>query len=134
VEDFALSAERIRILVGQRASDMETAIANARIASDQLKLTMVEVRQAPWKILAAPTGRKELENEVLYDSVRAYASAVSDLRAAAASLDAMTQDNTRALREADRETIDRITKEVQGAFERYEKAERAFLKRWAGER
>ncbi len=34
--------------------------------------------------------RKDLENEVLYDSVRAYATAVSDLRSAAASLDSMT--------------------------------------------
>ena len=91
---------------------------------------MIEVRQAPWKILAAPTGRKELENEVLYDSVRAYATAVSDLRAAAASLDEMTQDGTRALSDLDRQTIQELNKELGGAFERYEKAEREFLKRW----
>jgi hypothetical protein len=134
VEEFTLAAERIRVLVGRRASDLEETIANARIAADQLKLTMVEVRQAPWKILSAPTGRKELENEVLYDSVRAYASAVSDLRAAAAQLNDMTADPARQLSNLDRQTIDQISKELGGAFERYEKAEREFLKKWAGER
>lgn len=134
VEEFAISAERVRVLVGRRASELEETIANARIASDQLKLTMIEVRQAPWKILARPEGRKELENEVLYDSVRAYASAVADLRAAAASLDSMTSDGSRRMTELDRQTIDEITKQLGGAFERYEQAERDFLKRWAGQK
>lgn len=134
VEEFTMAAERVRVLVGRRASDLEETIANARIAADQLKLTMVEVRQAPWKILAAPTGRKELENEVLYDSVRAYASAVSDLRAAAAQLNDMTADPARRLSDLDKQTIEQISKELGGAFERYEKAEREFLKRWTGER
>ncbi len=134
VEEFALSAEKVRVLVGKRASDLEETIANARIASDQLKLTMVEVRQAPWKILAAPTGRKDLENEVLYDSVRAYATAVADLRSAAASLDSMTQDGSRRMTDLDRQTIDEINKQLAAAFERYQKAERDFLKKWAGEK
>lgn len=134
IEDFALAAERVRVLVGRRAGDLETTIANARLASDQLKLTMVEVRQAPWKLLAAPSGKKDLENEVLYDSVRAYAAAVSDLRAAAASLNEMTQDPSRSLSELDRQTIEQLNKELGGAFERYEKTEKEFLKRWLGDR
>jgi ABC-type transporter Mla subunit MlaD len=134
VEEFALSAERVRVLVGRRASDLETTIANARLASDQLKLTMVEIRQAPWKLLAAPTGRKDLENEVLYDSVRAYAAAVADLRAAAASLDEMTQATSARLTDLDRKTIEEMNKELSDAFERYGKAEREFLKRWVGEK
>jgi ABC-type transporter Mla subunit MlaD len=134
VEEFAMSAERVRVLIGKRASDLDETIANARIASDQLKLTMIEVRQAPWKILAKPEGRKELENEVLYDSVRAYASAVADLRSAAASLNDMTQDGTRPLTDLDRRTIDEINMQLNGAFERYQKAEKDFLKKWAGEK
>jgi ABC-type transporter Mla subunit MlaD len=134
VEEFAVAAERVRLLVGRRASDLETTIANARLASDQLKLTMVEVRQAPWKLLAAPTGKKDLENEVLYDSVRAYAAAVADLRSAAASLDEMTQDPSRRLTDLDRQTIEQLNKELGGAFERYEKAEKEFLKRWIGDK
>lgn len=135
MEDFTLAAERVRVLIGRRAGDLETTIANGRLASDQLKLTMVEIRQAPWKLLAAPTGRKELENEVLYDSVRAYAAAVADLRSAASSLDAMTQTGeSRPLSELDKQTIDSITRELNGAFDRYQKAERDFLKKWAGER
>ncbi|MGE3110029.1 MAG: MlaD family protein [Phycisphaerales bacterium] len=127
--DFAQAADRIRVLVGRRATDLETTIGNARIASDQLKLTMIEVRQAPWKILAKPEGRKELENEVLYDSVRAYATAVSDLRAAAASLESITQGNGQPS-ELDRRTIDDITKAIDESFQKYQKAEAEFLSRW----
>ena len=134
VEEFALAAERVRVLAGRRASDLETTIANARLASDQLKLLMVEVRQAPWKLLSPPTGRKELENEVLYDSVRAYAAAVADLRAAATTLNEISDGDGRRLTEMDRQMIEEIRTELGGAFERYEKAEREFLKRWVGEK
>lgn len=127
--DFAQSAERLRTMVGRRAPDLETTIANARIASDQLKLTSIEVRQAPWKIFAKPEGRKDLENEVLYDSVRTYATAVSDLRAAAASLESISQGNGKPS-ELDRRTIDDISKAIEDSFKRYQKAEEDFLKKW----
>lgn len=128
-EDFAAASERLRVLVGRRATDLETTIANARLASDQLKLTMIEVRQAPWKILAKPEGRKDLENELLYDTVRAYATAVSDLRAAAASLESMTEGNGRG-GELDRRTIDDINQAIRDSFQRYQQAEGEFLKKW----
>lgn len=133
VEEFALAVERVRVLVGRRASDLETTVANARLASDQLKLLMVEVRQAPWKLFSPPAGRKELENEVLYDSVRAYAAAVADLRAAATTLNEMSQGEGRTLSDMDRRMIEEMRTELGGAFQRYENAEREFLKRWVGE-
>jgi hypothetical protein len=128
--EFARSAEKVRVLLGRRGSDIETIIANARLASDQLKLTSIEVRQAPWKIFAKPEGRKELENEVLYDSVRAYATAVADLRAAAVSLESMTGGDSKP-NDLDRRTIDEITKSIKESFERYQKAEKDFLDKWS---
>lgn len=128
--EFARSAEKVRVLLGRRGSDIETIIANARLASDQLKLTTIEVRQAPWKIFAKPEGRKDLENEVLYDSVRAYATAVSDLRAAAVSLESMTSGDGKPS-DLDRRTIDQITSTIKESFERYQKAEQDFLLKWS---
>lgn len=128
--EFASSAEKVRVLLGRRGPDIETIIANARLASDQLKLATIEIRQAPWKLLAKPEGRRDLENEVLYDSVRAYATAVADLRAAAVSLESMTSGDGKPS-DLDRRTIDEITKSIKESFERYQKAEKDFLKKWS---
>jgi ABC-type transporter Mla subunit MlaD len=132
VGEFVEALDRVNALIGRRAPDLETTLANARLASDQLKLTLTEVRQAPWKLLNKPTGRKDLENEVLYDSVRAYATAVADLRAAAASLESMSVGaGAGTPSEIDRRTIQEITADLKTAFERYQKAEKDFLARWA---
>ncbi|MFG0328153.1 MAG: MlaD family protein [Phycisphaerales bacterium JB037] len=100
------------------------ALANARLASDQLKLATAEIRAQPWRLLIRPS-TKELREQLVYDSSRAYASAVSDLRAASealqASLDAPgTQDRGR---------IAELQSELLSAFDRYQQAERDLLDR-----
>jgi hypothetical protein len=136
VDEFAALAERANSLMAESAPQLRTIVANARLASDQLKLTSAEVRAAPWKLLSKPTGRKELENEALYDAARQYALAVSDLRAASASLESVTAAQAAAdgqpTTPMQREQVDRLLSEVQAAFERYERAERAFLSRLTG--
>lgn len=133
VDDFAMMAERAGGLFAEAEPQLRTIVANARLASDQLKLTTAEVRAAPWKLLSRPTGRKELENEALYDAARQYALAVSDLRAASASLASVSEgaagDPATPMQ---REQVDRLLRDVQAAFDRYERAERAFLGRLTG--
>ena len=69
-------------------------LANARLASDQLKLTTIEVRQSPWRLLYTP-GKKELAEEYVWGAARSYAEAASDLRAASESLEqALLKSNT----------------------------------------
>jgi ABC-type transporter Mla subunit MlaD len=103
-------------------------IGNFRLASDQLKLVTVEIRRNPWRLLYRPE-TKELEAELLYDAARAYAEAVSDLRAASESLEAAaaTPDPGRTV--VDRESLESLKAQIDEAFLKYQEAERVFLQR-----
>jgi ABC-type transporter Mla subunit MlaD len=130
LDNFSTTAEEARKLIELNGPQLGLIIANARLASDQLKATAVEVRHAPWRLLYQP-GRKEFENELLYESVRTYAGAVSDLRATAATLRNVAE--TGSTTSDDTRTVDEIVADLQEAFDRYEKAEREFLDQWLQE-
>jgi hypothetical protein len=100
-------------------------MANFRLASDQLKLTMMEVRRAPWRLLYRPD-TKELQYELLYDSARAYATAVSDLRAATESLEA-AQAAGGARPATEGATIDELIDQVRRALDAYRLTEEKFV-------
>lgn len=133
MDEVVASARRLSTLLERRSPDLEQIVANGRLASDQIKLAAIEVRAAPWKLLSKPTGRKELENEVLYDSVRAYASAVSDLRSAAAALESVSASRAApgVHDPIERRSVEEVTKALHESFDRYQKAEQDFLRRWS---
>ncbi len=131
LDNFSATAEEARELLEINGPQLGLIVANARLASDQLKATAVEVRHAPWRLLYQP-GRKEFENELLYESVRTYAGAVSDLRATAATLRNVTETGTAG--PTDTRTVDQLIEDLQQAFERYEQAEREFLDQWLQKR
>lgn len=126
VDDFADVAERSDRLLRESVPQLRTTVANARLASEELKLTLAEVRAAPWKLLAKPTGRKELENEVLYDAARAYAVAVSNLKATATALESVAAADGGP---DDKEQVAALVSDLQDAFARYREAEKRFLDR-----
>jgi ABC-type transporter Mla subunit MlaD len=107
--------------IAEQAPEIRKSIANARLASDQLRLTAGEVRRTPWRLLYRPSER-ELEFELLYDAARTYASAVSDLRAASESLEELRETDA-----AEPDRAARLAGQIETAFERYEAAERRFL-------
>ncbi|MFN0010544.1 MAG: MlaD family protein [Phycisphaerales bacterium] len=119
--------ERARPVVAEAVPEIRRILANGRLASDQLKLAMVEIRRTPWRLLYQPT-RKELEEELMYDRVRTYAAAVSDLRAVSESL-AAAVDGTGSGPGSplDRNQIEAMTKDMAESFERYRQAEKQFL-------
>jgi phospholipid/cholesterol/gamma-HCH transport system substrate-binding protein len=84
---FSKSLTKLGDLITQETPDLRRTLANLRLMSDQLKLTAVEVRSQPWRLLHEPT-TKEMSSQVLYDAARSYAEAASDLRAASESLEA----------------------------------------------
>ena len=65
-----------------RMPDVSMMLANLRQATAQLKLTTLEVRRNPWKLLYTPTS-EVLEHENLYESARSYVMATSELESAA---------------------------------------------------
>ncbi len=117
VADARAAINRVDGLVAEQTPAVRKSLANARLASDQLRLTMGEVRRAPWRLLHRPAER-ELEFELLYDAARAYASAVSDLRDASESLDRLS---------AESQDITPYAQSLSEAFERYQSAEERFL-------
>ncbi|MEO1513192.1 MAG: hypothetical protein AAFU70_14060, partial [Planctomycetota bacterium] len=74
------AGEDIRELITEQSPQLRRTLANVRLVSDQAVLFFDEVRAAPWRLLQRP-GNKELGEEILYNAARAYARAVSDLRA-----------------------------------------------------
>ncbi|MBC7835947.1 MAG: hypothetical protein H7Y88_12735 [Phycisphaerales bacterium] len=127
VDDFADTAERLNTLLREQSPQIRTLMANARLASEQLKLTTVEVRAAPWKLLNPPTGRKELENEALFDAARAYASAVSDLRAVTASLEALAGDEHSQPVILSGDDAAALAEQLQHTLSQYQEEEKRFL-------
>ncbi|MBS0537017.1 MAG: hypothetical protein JSR72_23410, partial [Proteobacteria bacterium] len=108
---------------------------SATIAAQQLKLATTEIRAAPWRLLYQPT-KKELENELLYNSVRQYASSVTELRSAAEALQSVTELNASAAKNGsdsgrvNQATLDNLTAKLKASFDQYQQQERSFLERW----
>ncbi len=116
--------ERVDVLVAEQTPNLRKSLADARLAADQLKLTMGEVRRSPWKLLYRPD-TKELEFELLYDAARQYAEAVSDLRAAGEALE--SAGARAAVRGANAEELTPLVDLMKGSFEKYRAAEEKFL-------
>jgi ABC-type transporter Mla subunit MlaD len=115
-------------LLLEQAPNLRRIFANFRLAADQFRLTSVEVRRNPWRLLYQP-GTRELEAELFYDAARTYAQAVSDLREASESLEAIARADAigRVAPTVHMNTVDDVQARLQDAFRRYEQAERDLL-------
>ena len=106
-------------------SDIREALAGARQTAQQLKLTSIEVRRSPWKLLYRPK-QTELEHELLYEAARSFALAVSDLKAAAASTERLVENHADEIG-VDPEVQDRIREFLEGSINRYEDAQQRLI-------
>lgn len=113
---------RFSAMLTEEEPGVRRTLANMRLMSDQLKLTAVEVRSQPWRLLHQPT-TKEFESQVLFDSTRAYASAASDLRAAAEALQAATAPGATPTPDQVRD----LTGRLSDSYAAYHAAENALL-------
>lgn len=122
-EKAGQAVDKIAMLRDEQLPNIRRMMANFRLASDQLASTLAEVRRSPWRLLYRPENR-ELNFELLYDSARAYAAAVEDLRSTSETIESL-----RAGGVADGAArIDGLLADLQGAFERYKDAESEFLR------
>lgn len=119
------AAERVNRLIVTKSPELEEIVTSANLSAQQLKLAVGEIRASPWRLLYQP-GKKELDNELLYNSVRQYANSVSELRVASEALKAASETKS-----VDKGTLDTLTGRLQAAFERYQTQERAFMDRWS---
>lgn len=124
MESFERLASRLDTIVATESATVRRTLANARLASDQLKLATMEIRAQPWRLLVQPD-TKELQQQLLYDSARSYASALSDLRAAATALEAVTSSGAR--QGFDPTDIAVMKTELDEALARYRVAEQRLI-------
>ena len=129
MESAKATAKDVELLVAKNKPQLEGIIADATLAAQQLKLATVEIRASPWRLLYQPT-KKELENELLYNSVRQYSEAIGELRAASESLKAIADRGQSGGSMVDQKTLDAMTAKLRTAFDKYQDQERAFLDRW----
>jgi ABC-type transporter Mla subunit MlaD len=133
LDAFASAAKQADDLLASKVPELSETITAAMLAAQQLKLATIEVRAAPWRLLYQPT-RKELENELLYNSVRAYSESVSQLRTASEALKATAERAAAPGGERiDQATLDMLTQRLKESFEQYQEAEKAFMDRWVGD-
>ncbi len=124
-ELFADALDRLQMELDAELPGVREILANARLTSQQLKLTSIEVRRSPWKLLYRPS-RSELEHELLYESARSFALAVSDLKAAAESVDRVMERHGDRLAE-DPQAVDRLRDHLLDRFENYEQVQNKLL-------
>ncbi len=121
MSSFESLSTRLDTIVSTESPSIRRTLANARLASEQLKLTMMEIRAQPWRLLVQPD-TKEIQEQLLYDSARSYAEAVSDLRAASESLESTIGQGAQAPGGVE-EILDR-KKELDAAFVKYRETEK----------
>jgi ABC-type transporter Mla subunit MlaD len=134
LESFAHAARQVDDLLTTKSPEIADMITSGNLAAQQLKLATVEIRAAPWRLLYQPN-KKELENELLYNSVRAYSVAIAELHGASESLEAVSAriqaaGGDGAYSKIDQKTLDELNARLRNAFEKYKQEEKAFLDRW----
>ncbi len=117
---FSDAVSRVSTLLTEQSPNLRRTLANLRLMSDQLKLTAVEVRSQPWRLLHEPS-TKELREQVLYDATRSYAEAASDLRGAAEALESASTPGTEAT------DLAPLTAALNESLKRYRAAEQYLM-------
>jgi ABC-type transporter Mla subunit MlaD len=101
------------------------ALGRANLASQQLQLTMTEVRRSPWKVLYRPS-EKELEHELLYEAARSFAVAAADLKAASTAMQRVLDTHGDRLG-TDDALMERVSQHLMAPLENYETAQQRLL-------
>ncbi len=104
----------------------DETFADIRLAAQQMKLTATELRRGPWKLLYRPSN-DELENELLYDSVRSFAFAAADMKASATAIERVLNRHAANLGDSDPELFDMMANNLLDSMKKYEIAQQKLL-------
>jgi ABC-type transporter Mla subunit MlaD len=126
VAAFADALGEVERTISEQTPGVRRVLANLRLMSEQLKLTSVEVRSQPWRLIYQPT-RKEVETQLLYDATRSFAEAASDLRAGAEAMQALAARGGASAPGAP--DLEEVSRAIRDSLMRYQAAEEAFLER-----
>lgn len=107
------------------STNIGEVLADANLAAQQLKLTIVETRRSPWKLLYRPTA-DELEHELLYEAARSFAVAAAELRAASESVQSVLDRHGDKIA-ANEDVYRRLERNLIDSLANYEKAQQQLL-------
>lgn len=112
-------------VLSENAPVVRNALAKFKLSGDQLAATLAEVRRSPWRLIYRPDTR-DLEFELLYDSARMYAQAVSELQSSAEALKGLS-DSPSSATDAGRRSAAELLDKLRSDFEKYQEAEGEFM-------
>ncbi len=116
--------EQLEAMATTQRPILERMIANLRLASDNLKLAVVEIRRAPWRLLYQPT-EKEVDTENLYSAARSFLLAADSLETSIASLKGVVDQHGQRIDTADR-NFKRTVDKLKLSVEKFDEAEQQF--------
>jgi len=118
---FVALGERLNAEVAIAGPRLQSALADAQLMAQQLRLASIEIRRSPWRLLYRPT-TQELEHELLYEAARSFALAAGDLRGTAESLDRVLERHADRI-DADPQLAARLRTMLEQSLRRYERAQ-----------
>ena len=116
----------LSIALGYWVPQFDETLADVRLSAQQIKLTAVELRRGPWKLLYRPS-KDELEHELLYDSVRSFAFAAADMKAAATAVERILDKHAADLGDGNAALFDMMTQNLLESMQAYEAAQQKLL-------
>lgn len=116
-------AEKVVAQLGAELPGIKRTLASTRQAADSLKIGIDEIVAQPWRVLQRPS-TKELREQLVYDSARAYAQSIADVRALGETLDATVSGPD----SADPAAVQQIIAQLKQAMEDAKQAQARFEK------
>jgi ABC-type transporter Mla subunit MlaD len=119
LEVFSIGVKNVDQILQDGRFDLKQTLANMSLASQEMKLTMSEVRAAPWRVFYKPT-LKERETEDLYGAAGAFAEAAGLVRSASEALAAASGSQVQAPDHA--EHLKELRRELDESIDKYREA------------
>jgi len=121
LDRFVALGDRLNAEVDLAGPRLQSALADAQLMAQQLRLASIEIRRSPWRLMYRPTNQ-ELQHEMLYEAARSFALAAGDLRGTSESLDRVL-DRHGAQIGADPVMAERLRLMLEQSLRRYERAQ-----------
>ncbi|MEK6702097.1 MAG: hypothetical protein AABZ53_07530 [Planctomycetota bacterium] len=118
VNKMTEDASKISSQLSAEMPGVRRMLASARQAADSAKIGIDEIVSQPWRVFVRPS-TKELKEELIYDSARAYATAVGDLRSLSDTLESMANAGN-----ADPEEVKRVVGTLRESIKNTRQKER----------
>jgi ABC-type transporter Mla subunit MlaD len=123
---IATAIDRLEPEILRQVPQIRTILENVRIASAELKLSTIEVRRNPWRLLLRPTSEL-VAHENLLDAARAFSIAASDLKSAGQSFEEILAADPAAFGD-DPELAGSIRRNLLDELARFERVREALFR------